>query len=365
MAVDLQGVAERLFDDFLAPLVIGGPLTPGKPIGGKTALSLGGRVPSDIDVVGKVGLARVRLARKIVPVDLFDPAPSGAEWALGACLHDVVQAAHPGFDGAFRRKSPRRLLEVVDKTLACIPPPTSARDALSRHTFFARMFELTRTDVTLKWWTGSATFLGEDPPARLTAWPELRRVNQTRTPHPLMDLPFSGAAVDGSQFTGAIEAFLERTPLTDLATCTRSAPTFVWTRANLALVGTRAGRTLALRALAHEPDQRVHVALGRATRALFQARALAAAGVAVDLLRERVLGLAALRMSKGDGDPEPLPLSADDAAFAVGAGALAAQHWIATQGDSLSEPERRTMLAILAPAAKSPAANEVRALFGT
>ena len=364
MAVDLQGVAERLFDGFMAPLVVGGELKPGKPIGAKTALALGGRQPSDIDTVGKVGLARVRLARKIVAVALFDPAPSPEEWALGAALHDIVQAAHPGFDGAFRRKSPRRLLHVVDKLLEQIPPPASARAALSRHTWFSRLFEITRTDVTLRWWTGSATFLGEDPPTRLTAWPELRRVNQTRTPHPLMDLPSSGSAADPSQFTGAIEAMLVRSPLTDIATCTRSSPTFVWTQSSLSFIATRAGRTLALRALAQHPDHRVHVAIGRATRALFQARAIRAAGIAVDLLRERVLGLAAIRMSKSDGDPEPLPLSADDAAFAVGAGALAAQHWIATQGDAFSEHERRTMLAILAPAAKSAAANEVRALFG-
>lgn len=225
---DPQALCDRLFSTFLAPLVLGGTTIPGKPIGGKNALSIGDqRPPSDAVTLSHVDLARVRIARKIAPVDRFEQAPTAAEWALAAMLHDLVQSTHPGFDAAFRRSGPKRILDVIDKTLDLVPPPADVGDALSRHTWFSRMFELARTDTELKWWTGSQTFLGSDPPARLTAWPELRRVQQTRTPKPLMDLPTSGGAVDPHRFAQIVQRVLHKTPLTDLATLDRTSPSFV------------------------------------------------------------------------------------------------------------------------------------------
>jgi hypothetical protein len=362
---DPQTLCDRLFTTFLAPLVLGGPLVPGKPFGGKNALAIGdGRAPTDSVTLSLVDLARVRVARRVAPIDRFEQAPTGTEWALAAVLHDLVQAAHPGFDAVFRRSGPKRLLDVMDKTLDVLPSPADVGDALSRHTWLSRMFELARTDTDVKWWTGSERFLGTEPPSRLTAWPEIRRVQQTKTRRPLMELPTSGSAVDVDRFTQIVGRVLQKTPITDLATLDRGAPAFVWTHENLALSSTHAGRTLVLRALAHLPDRDVDSALGRATRQLFTAKAVRALMVAVDLLRDRALAAATLRLT-GDKDPEPLTLGPDqnDAAFAVGAGALVATHWIAQTGGGLSERDRRAILAVLAPAAQSSAAKEVRALL--
>ena len=362
---DPQTLCERLFKTFLAPLVLGGTMVPEKPFGGKNALLIGDhRAPVlDPDALSRCGLARVRTARKIAPVDTFEPAPTGSEWALAAVLHDIVQATHPGFDAAFRRKGPKRLLDVAQLTLARVPAPYSVGDALSRHTWFSRMFELTRTDIDVRWWTGSQRFLGADPPSRLTAWPELRRVTQTKTPHPLMELPSTSAAVDVNRFAAVVETFLQKTPLTDLATLDRATPAFVWSHQNLALTATHAGRTMVTRALALLPQGTVNAALGRATRRLFLARATKALFVAVDLLRDRALAAATQQLGKDD--PEPLVLGPDqnDAAFAVGAGALVASHWIAQTGGGFSAVERQTMLRVLAPAASSTAAREVQQLL--
>jgi hypothetical protein len=227
------------------------------------------------------------------------------------------------------------------------------------------MFDLARTDVDVRWWTGSERFLGTDPPKRLTAWPEIRRVTQTRTPHPLMDLPRSGGAVDPQRFAWVIEAFLRKTPLTDLATMDRALPVFAWTHENLALLSTNAGRTLTLRALELLPQRAVDPALGRATRQLFAAKAVRALFVAADLLRDRALMLATERLNTGD--PAPLASadqqSSSDAAFALGTGALVATQWIAQTGGGFREAERRTILRVLAPAASSAAAREVQALL--
>ena len=64
-------------------------------------------------------------------------------------------------------------------------------------------------------------------------------------------------------------------------------------------------------------------------------------------------------------EPEPITVSAEqnDAAFAVGAGALVASHWLAQTGGGLSESERRAMLTVLAPAAASSSAKEIAALL--
>jgi hypothetical protein len=361
---DPQALCERLFQTFLAPLVLGGTMRPIKAFGGKRALAIGDRTPSDLDALSRTQLARVRIARKLAPVDRFEPAPTGAEWALAAMLHDLVQATHPGFDAVFRRSGPARILTVIDKTLERVPPARTAGEALSRHTWLSRMFELARTDVEVKWWTGSETFLGEDPPARLTAWPELRRVHQTRTPRPLMDLPAAGSAVDAARFTLVVEALLTRTPLTDLATLDRKTPPFTWRHETLTLCATPAGRTIVLRALAFLPQRAVDTALGRATRQLFAANALRAVSIAVDLLRDRALMAAEARIGNSR-EPDPLTLGPEpnDAAFAVSAGALAASHWIAQTGGGFAEGERALLLRVLAPAASSSAAGEVKALL--
>jgi hypothetical protein len=363
---DPQTLCERLFETFLAPLVLGGTMRPGKPIGGKAALGIGDhRTPSNVDLVSRVGLARVRIARKLAPIDTFEPAPDAWEWALAAVLHDLVQATHPGFDATFRRSGPKRLLEVAEKTLERIPPPRNVGDALSRHTWLSRMFDLARTDIDVRWWTGSERFLGTEPPARLVAWPEIRRVTQTRTPHPLMELPQSGGAAPVSRFTSLVQALLMKTPLTDLATVARPTPAFVWTNENLPIVSTHAGRTIVLRALAPQPAATVSGALGRATRLLFAAKAMRALFVAADLLRDRALMLATARLDEDDFSPITLNAGQEDASFALGVGALVATQWIAQTGGGFGEEDRRKILRVLHVAASSAAAKEVQALLAS
>lgn len=362
---DPQTLCERLFQTFLGPLVVGGTMVPGKVFGGRNALSIGDhRQPSDIDLLSRCELMRVRVARKLAPIDAFTPHPNGNEWAMAAVLHDLVQSTHPGFDAVFRRRGPTRILEVLDKTLERIPGPLNVGDALSRHTWFSRMFDLARTDVDVRWWTGSERFLGTDPPARLVAWPDLRRVTQTRTPRPLMDLPSSGSAVDAHGFGHVTAAFLRKTPLTDLATANRPSPAFGWTHENLSLSATRAGRTIVMRALALLPQHAVDTALGRATKQLFGAKAVRALFVAVDLLRDRALMAATTRLGKNDPEPLSLGPEQNDATFAIGTGALVASQWIAQTGGGFSQAEQRALLQVLGPAASSAAAKEVRALLG-
>ena len=359
-APDLGAIADRVFREFMAPLVLGGEMTPGKPIGARVALAIGEeRVAGDPDLASHVTLARVRVARRLVPIDRVAPA-SEAEWALACALHDVVQSTNPAFDGVFRRSSAMRLLDLVDATLERVPTATDLRDALSRHTWLSRVFEIRRTDTSVSWWVGSTRFLGTDPPARLTAWPELRRVNIERTPRALMELPANGGSVDAARVGASLARLLALTPITDLATCARAVPAFTWTKETLAFVAAPRGRSLALRAFARERASAVDAALGRATRALFAQKSWRAVHVALDLLAERTLGAALLATAPGK-----TPTTKSDGAFARAAGALGAREQIATGRVALSEEDRRRVLAALEPVATSVAAREIEAALAT
>ncbi len=346
MAVDLGAISESLFVQVMAPLVLGGAVRPPHAIGARVALALGAaeRLPVDIDLASRVQLARVRRARRLVPVDRFGPA-TAAEWALSAALSDVLMAANPMFDAALRRRAASRILTVAAAGIDRVPLPSSPKEALSRHTWFARLLDVARTDTTVSWWVGSRTYFGVEPPARLRAWPSLRRVNISSRPLPILDL--APLAFERERLVEAVAKLLERTPLTDIATCNRLLPAFAWTPGVLSLVATRAGRTLALRALARLPALDVDASLGRASRELLRTVAASkpAGGVAEATLVASVLAERALAvMQSGElGSPTTWP---EDATFARAIGAAAAQSALA---DALwSADQRRTIAHILA-----------------
>jgi hypothetical protein len=301
----------------------------------------------------------VRRARQLAPIDRFEGA-SEAEWALAAVLHDVAQATHPDFNATFRRRSPGRLLDIADATLDRVAGPPTVKDALSRHAWFARVFEITRTDVVVSWWVGSRTFLGTDPPARLTAWPEFRRVQVEKTPRPLVDLPANGASVDAGSFAITLGRFLSKTPLTDLATLGRATPAFAWSEGTLSLVGAGAGRALALRAIERHAEtageDAVDAALGRATRALLVRRDWRALAVALELLSGRMLGEVE-RLPRAPAQKLGMP----DVAFARAAGALAAMQALESGKALFGSAEQRRLLAVLEPFTRTPQGGELRA----
>ncbi len=362
--VDIGVVAERLFVHFMAPLVIGGPLRPSKPIGGKTALVMGiERSVVDSELMSRVQMSRVRLARLLAPIDVVD-APTPEEWALCAVLHDIVQSTHPEWAGIFRSSAPARLLDMAQLTLERIGPPRTIGEALSRHTWFSRALEIGRTDTKVSWWTGSQTFLGTEPPQRLQAWPELRRVHLDKTVHPLNDLPVHGGRVPPDRFASTLATFLGRTPLTDLATCGRPSPTFTWTHETLSLVASRGGRSLAVRALQANNSSDIDEALGRATKPLVQARAAHALVVALGLLGERAMVAAEDRLLKNEASVIA-PNTSEDLAFGRAVGAWAAMQQIAVHGEAFSEHDRAMLLGQLRVLAPEPMIAPIAQLVGT
>ncbi len=337
MPLALSKVAASVFEVLLAPLVVGGAVRPGHAIGARAALALGGQMdpPLDPQLVKRVAAARVRAARALVPIDILGP-PTPAEWTLGAALHDVLVAANPTFDAPLRRRAAERILELAGRAIDRVPMPTTVGDALSRHTWFARMLDITRKDTSVSWWVGSQTFLGVEPPARLTSWPALRRVNVLHTPRSLLEL--APLAVHRSHFTEVIAHFIARTPLTDMATCVRAAPQFTWSDGTLAFIATRTGRALTTRALARLPASEVDAVLGRATRVLLQRSTPPFDAPVLGLLADRAAALASGHLAPA----APHPAGAD-VAFAQAIGAVAALRELSSSDDHWSADDRRRL----------------------
>lgn len=383
MAVDLDAIAGRLFAGVMAPLVLGGPVLPGHAIGARAALGLGDdRLPADSDLASRVAAARIRRARRLAPVDTL-PDPGAADWALGAALHDILQSANPVFDARLRRSAAARILELAAAVVERVPWPATVGQALSRHTWMARAPEVTRTDTTVRWWSGHREFLGVEPLPRLQAWPEIRRVEVVRTPRPLLDL--APIAVDRARLTETVAALLQRTPLTDLATCTRAAPAFTWHGAVLDLVATASGRPLALRALARLAPAETDAALGRATRALLATGYRDLVVPALSLLADRALaeaerhldsegGLApggrsraheASQVVDGSGaaPADDRASARTDAIFARALGALVARRALRAGDGTWSDTVRLGLVQRLAGPAQSAAAREASAFL--
>jgi hypothetical protein len=255
---------EELAHDVLAPLVLGGPVHPVRPFGGPLGLRLGiQRRVVDADLASRLDVARVRRARLLAPVDTL-PELDEAEWAALAALNDILQITNHHLGGPLTRGRYLRLIVNVGWLCERIPAPRDVAGALSRHATFARALDLARTDSIVSWWTGSARFRGEVPPARLLAWREIRRVRVDATKIPLAEMTLGMPGIAADAFQEMLALWLTRTPLTDLATAPRKTPVFAWSASTLSLIATPFGRALGFRALADHPADQVVAALRRA-----------------------------------------------------------------------------------------------------
>jgi hypothetical protein len=257
--------ANALLEGMLAPLVLGGPLVPLRPLGSTSGLSTAAHGEAVFargdELVGRVQTARVRVARTLFPLDRL-PAPSVDEWRLVACLSDLLQVTNPSLPGVLATDRPQKLLALVRRTLDEIPLPSSVGACVERHTTLSRLLTISRTDTHVSWWSGAESFLGEEPPSRLLAWPERRRVQVQKQFINVTDLPIGEALRHG--FREALTALLAHSPLTDLATAHRESPAFVWSTAALSLIAPNTrGAALARRAV--PAATRADVALERAS----------------------------------------------------------------------------------------------------
>jgi hypothetical protein len=174
-------VARSFVAGFLVPLVRGGRLHVGRPLGpraverlGRLAAAREAAGPRDDDAVAALAAARAEVASRFLP---RAPAPAldEATLRLGAAVHDLLVLIHPDLEGPRIARRRERIADAA-RGLAALGPPRSAEEAVARHSLLARVPEIGRTDSTVSFWLGRQTFVGRAPPARVTALPALRRV---------------------------------------------------------------------------------------------------------------------------------------------------------------------------------------------
>jgi hypothetical protein len=111
-----------------------------------------------------------------------------------------------------------------------------------------------RIDTTVSWWVGSELFQGRRPPARLTAWPELRRVRRHQEQVRLVDMPPPDAPWR-TTWLECMAKLYSASPLTDLSQVDRAQPAFRWTGGLCGFTRNPVGRRLALRAVGRTTDR--------------------------------------------------------------------------------------------------------------
>jgi hypothetical protein len=141
---------------------------------------------------------------------------------------------------------------------------------------------------------------------------------------------------------------LAASPLTDLMTCTRATPAFVWSAGSARLVSTRAGRALAARALARLPCAEIDATLGRASREAMR-RTPQHLPAALTLLAERAIALVTNHLAASRGSSVATDV---DAHLARTLGAAAATRALTARPGAWSEMERSTLLRALESGAR-------------
>lgn len=208
-------------DRFVRPLVAGGELHVGAPI----PLADAERWEHDLGDASVEQVAVDDARHAVLSTLVCRPPPmmlEGDEIMLAAGLHNALFLVHPRSERWSVTDTTRR--RIVDSALAMVSRPLTRHRtrALARHGLLHRVFQLSRNDVVVSWWTGRARFHGQRPPARLVAWKGVRRVREEVT------------AVGFDELLGipdtqpVIATLLRRTPLTQLLDAHSGAPPLHW-----------------------------------------------------------------------------------------------------------------------------------------
>jgi len=241
VAADLDPV-QRFLGGFLYPLVSGGEVHINAPLDAedlellKLAYLPLEQAHLDAGSPQLPGLGeRDALMQEVQAIELACRAtvaelwPAPPPFQLGARLLELAVGAqnllflsHPVGHGW--RVGPRGLEQLETFAMQCIdgPGPASVADLLNRHALLRELFHIQRADVEVDYWAGNRVYRGMQPPARLTAWPTLRRVRET-----VKQVRWLSTEMTAAQQTLLLR-LLAQTPLTDLLTPTRPYPPFRW-----------------------------------------------------------------------------------------------------------------------------------------
>lgn len=233
---------------FLLPLVAGGEVHVGAPIATPDVE----RWALELDDAS-VELTAVDDARQAVVSTLVCRPPSfvleGDDLLLAAGLYNALFLVHPRAEQWSVSDRARR--KIIDAALGQVSRPLTHQRTrvMARHALLHNLFHLTRSDITVSWWTGRARFQGQKPPARLIAWRGVRRVREDVTN---VDFEELLAVPDTAP---VIATLLRRTPLTQLLDSHPGAPPLHWEDAVFLLRDAELARAVAYRLVPDAPPR--------------------------------------------------------------------------------------------------------------
>jgi hypothetical protein len=214
----------HFLDGFVRPLVRGGHVHVGAPIRQEELLEFERQMAEASESVLAVDDARIAAVASLVvraPPLVVDQD----DLCLAAALHNLLFLEHPAIDSwmVMGRRIDR--VREAARRFASRPPADDAYRLLARHSLLHNLFRLSRSDVMISWWTGSATYYGQQPPARLRRWRGLRRVHEDVTVARYQDL------LGDPDVEPVIAQLLRLSPLTDLLSQPRKGPPLDWAHA--------------------------------------------------------------------------------------------------------------------------------------
>ncbi|MBM4283236.1 MAG: hypothetical protein FJ137_21650 [Deltaproteobacteria bacterium] len=183
------------------------------------------------DPLGRTGLDHIRhgLAVDVLLKDacdaqfveaalLCDVTPASFDEDAATLLyaaHELFATTHPQATAVYARA--HLFAAAAAAAVGALPRSVDPGRLVTRHLVVRRIFRTLRTDVHVKWWTGKASFYGDEPPSRLVAWPGMRRVQQSRLTQPLWRIALQGGDEDlrTARLTLMV-ALLDASPLTRL-----------------------------------------------------------------------------------------------------------------------------------------------------
>jgi len=233
----------EFLENFVLPLVAGGDMHVGAPIDATTLKDFEHQLPH-----ASVPLVAIDEARERVLASLVVKPPACVldvdELSLAAAVHNLLFLAHPDADGWNMSESKRAKIVASAQSFAARPRSLQRTRVLARHGLLHNLFRIGRTDIKVSWWTGSASYLGQDVPARLTRWSGVRRVHQEESYVGFREL-FQGADV-----VSVIASLARRSPLTLLYSSGKGGPHLHWEDSVALLRDAEIARSLAYSCIA-------------------------------------------------------------------------------------------------------------------
>lgn len=205
-------ILHRFSADFGVPFLMGHKCTIADPLGKPGFLAIRHGLGIDVDLKDACD-AQFTEAALLGDVT---PAPFNHDAAtLLYAAHDLFATTHPQAASFYART--HLFAKAATNEVNLLPHSFDPGVLVTRHLIVKRAFKTLRTDVHVKWWTGNASFYGEDPPWRLTQWPSMRRVHQDRLTQPMWSLAMQGGDQELRVARQALMvAMLDASPLTRL-----------------------------------------------------------------------------------------------------------------------------------------------------